>query len=208
MLKKQKQFTLCLGAGNGTATEGNGCVRFVEIATQTVNLTNILTNLNSSVINYNNTSDICIEQTAPPMQMTSNTLNDEQNEPDTIPNQLHNTKNNNGHCITDGASKNNYNNNSIADDNDDGSHDSQMCHATEIAEIDDNSGIDTHTLDSTNTDATVKFECNALATIDACDTTTIAKAHAENDTVIDDTEHGNRHPETENVNGPTNDFHV
>lgn len=52
------------GAGDGI--EGNGCAKFVEIATQTMNLTNFLTNLNSSATICNNTSEPNSEQMVTP----------------------------------------------------------------------------------------------------------------------------------------------
>lgn len=190
-----------LGAGNGTTAEGNGCVRFVEIATQTVNLTNILTNLNSSVTNYNNTSDICIEetqtptQTSTPTQIASNTLNAD----DSISNanQSHNSKN--GHCVTDGISTNNNKTDSVG-------HDTQTHHATEICDDDESSIIDTNTLDSTNMEATVKIDCKAVA-MDACESIEITKLHTEND-ATDETDSGSRMSATDAINGPTSDFRV
>lgn len=183
------------GAGNGTTAEGNGCVRFVEIATQTVNLTNILTNLNSSVTNFNNTSDICIEETQTQTQIASNTLNAD----DSISNanQSHNSKN--GHCVTDGISTNNNKTDSVA-------HDTQTHHATEICDDDESSIIDTNTSDSTNIEATVKIDCKAVA-MDACESTEITKLHTEND-ATDETDSGSRMPATDAINGPTSDFRV
>lgn len=189
--KKKKMFYL--GAGNGTAAEGNGCVRFVEIATQTVNLTNILTNLNSSVTNYNNTSDICIEEIQ--TQIASNALN--ANDSISNANQSHNSKN--GHCVTDGISTNNNKTDSVA-------HDTQPHHATEICDDDESSIIDTNTLDSTNMEATVKMDCKAV-TMDACESTEITKLHTEND-ATDEIDPGSRMTATEAINGPTSDFRV
>lgn len=111
-----------------SGAEGNGCIRYVEIATQTMNLTNILTNLNGSLTNSNNTSEPCSEQNVSPTTSTTPppppqpTLSSPP--PPPIPSQLtklsddpldvnhhhqsSNSKSNNGHCIrTDSNAKNN-----------------------------------------------------------------------------------------------------
>lgn len=180
----------------------------MEIATQTVNLTSILTNLNSSVTNYNNTSDICIEQNVLPSQINSNPSNDDEQNNDTvlIANQSLNSKNNNGHCITDGIPCNSNN----ATDMGDNVHDSEAIQSIKISDtVDDTSKVDANIVDDRNTEITVKCDGNALPT-DTSELTAIGKTHTETDSMVamDETDSANRHPPTENINGPTNDFCV
>lgn len=198
-------------AGGG-GTEGNGCARFVEIATQTVNLTNILTNLNSSVTNCNNTSKPNGDQQMVSMTMISSSITtmplpeEKQHEPDAVvhQSQLHNPKNNNGHCIIDGTPN---------PPNDDVTQVAPLLHHTfEIADIDAGPIIDTYQADSTNSDIVLKHDSSASVTDITVELTTTAKTPIENDTTAttDDTDLGKKHAATDasGINGPANDLRV
>lgn len=88
----------------------NGCVQFAEIATQTVNLTNLLTNLNTSLTNCNSISvpfidhiSISTNATSPPSSAAS---------ANQTFNHFHNNLTQSNACnSTDGGGTNNNNNN-------------------------------------------------------------------------------------------------
>lgn len=189
-------------SSGGHGTEGNGCARFVEIATQTVNLTNFLTNLNSSVSNCNNTSEASSEQIISPTVLSPNKSNDD---PHDASNQSHNAKSNNGHCIIDG--------NSTADVNANEGIITQVTplhHPLEIAAIDAGTMIDTYQGDSTNTDVIAKhdIESNVSVTV-ACEATFVGKTTSESETTTtDETELAKQLVSTDVINGPANDLRV
>lgn len=98
--------------------EGNGCVRYVEIATQTMNLSNVLTNFNSNLTNSNNTSEPCSDQnispttsitpSAPPMAVSPLNMQFDDDPLHVQSSKSSNSKSNNGHCIrTDYINANN-----------------------------------------------------------------------------------------------------
>lgn len=166
--------------GTGTPTEGNGCARFVEIATQTVNLTNILTNLNSSVAICNDTSEPCTDQTMSP---TTNTArNDDQRN---ASNQLHSAKSNNGHCIIDDHSNN---------DAEDGNT-QRLPVQIDKSDADADSIIDSHQTDCA---ITPKIE----------DSTTLTQDCQQTDRNADETDVGRKHASTDGINGPANNLRV
>lgn len=195
--------------GHGGGTEGNGCARFVEIATQTVNLTNILTNLNSSATNWNNTSEANSEQIISPPILSPSKSNDDL--PDAT-NQSHNAKNNNGHCIIDG--------NSNADVNADANTNvnegiiietttTPLHHPLEIADIDAGSMMDTHQGDSTNADIIVKHDFETNATVTMASEPITGKTLTESETTTtDETDLSKKHTSPDVVNGPANDLRV
>lgn len=187
---------------NGTGGEGNGCARFVEIATQTVNLTNILTNLNNSVTNCNNTSDPNCEQIVSPTTILlspTKTQNDEKCD------QLSNSKtNNNGHCIIDDNS------------NDDRKQLNEMHHSLEMVDV-DALAIDAYQGDGKIVDEHVKLvdsvteipcEINIIgktSTTESDITTTTTTADGDTDLTTTTTK---KHTSTDGINGPSNDLRV
>lgn len=89
-------------------------MRYVEIATQTMNLSNVLTNFNSNLTSSNNTSDPCsVQNVSPttsiapsaPVVATQSPLNKFNDDPLYV--QSSNPKNNNGHCIRTDSNENN-----------------------------------------------------------------------------------------------------
>lgn len=180
----------------GHGSEGNGCSRFVEIATQTVNLTNFLTNLNSSVTNRNNnSSEASSEQVILPAKS-----NDDSHD---ATNQTHNAKSNNGHCIIDS--------NSTADVNANAGINIQVTPLHHPLDIAADTMIDTYQGDSTNADVITKndFDSNA-PTAEACEATfVLGKTSAECETTtMDETDLAKQHTSTDVINGPANDLRV
>lgn len=92
-------------------------MRYVEIATQTMNLSNVLTNFNSNLTNSNNTSEPCSDQnisptmsmtpTAPPMAASPLNLQFNDDPLHVQSSKSSNSKSNNGHCIRTDSNANN-----------------------------------------------------------------------------------------------------
>lgn len=193
----------------------------MEIATQTVNLTNFLTNLNSSLTNCNNTSEPNSEQMVSPTIISPTKITPLNEEQQQQPNQIetldhqsqsHNlTKSNNGHCIVDGTPNDNV--------NDDETQVTPLHHTYEITDIDGDSVIDMYQDDSTNSDLVLKHDSSAsvtaiTTTIEPTMVITTGKitTTTENDsTTTDDTDLGKNHTTTSDasgINGPVNDLRV
>lgn len=191
----------------------------MEIATQTVNLTNFLTNLNSSLTNCNNTSEPNSEQMVSPTIISPTTmtpLNEEHQQLNQIDthehqSQSHNlTKSNNGHCIVDGTPNDNV--------NDDGTQVTPLHHTYEITDIDGDSVHDTYQDDSTNSDSILKHDSSAsvteiVTTIEPTMVITTGKISTTTETdptTTDDTDLGKNHTTTDasGINGPANDLRV
>lgn len=216
-------MTILFVSAGGHGTEGNGCARFVEIATQTVNLTNILTNLNSSTTNCNNTSGTNSEQMISPPILSPSILSPTKSHDDShdATNQSHNAKSNNGHCIIDGNSNadvNDANANANADANADTNANEGIIiqkpamplhDPLEIAHIDAGSMMDTHDGDNTNADAIVKHDFETSATVTMPTQPSTSKASIESETTTtDDTDRTKKHTSADVVNGPANDLRV
>lgn len=207
------------GIGSG-GSDGNGCARFVEIATQTVNLTNILTNLNSSVTNMS-------EPKNEPTILSTNTsptkLTEDLQQCDAL-NQAYNPKSNNGHCIIDG------NPNSILNDGGCITQMQSLHHSLEIADIDDvsTSMLDTYHGDSIHSNIVLKHDSSASVPEACASSTDIGRIPEKNEvtastaaappptttatattTVIEETDIGKKHvTTTDGLNGAANDLHV
>lgn len=138
----------------------NGCVKFVEIATQTVNLTHLASKLNTSLTNCNNISEACMDQASISSIPTSPevTLNDEKN--DTIihqPYKQQHRQNSNGHCIVD-----NQMNNSIDD-----MKCAQSSSSSSTTQVHDKEkSVDTDTIASTEIKSTIEtLDCGTNMSI-------------------------------------------
>lgn len=206
--------------------EGNGCVRFVEIATQTVNLTSVLTNLNSSVTNSNNTSEPCSEQIVSPTILSPNKMNDVTAD---VIHQSYNQKSNNGHCIIDDT-----NDDDDDDMNDESAHISQVQHqhassvsaSQEVSELNVSSVTEAQTTDIMNMDGVLKHDTNTLVTaadigetvVTVTSTSTptsipttvaaVVKTTTDTDSTADETEITKKHASIDGTNGPANDVRV
>lgn len=180
------------GVGSG-GSEGNGCAKFVEIATQTVNFTNILTNLNSCATNCTNTSELNSEQMVSSSITSPIKLIDEQHD---VLNQTLNPRNINGHCIVDGNSNTNM--------NDDVIQVTPSHHSFGMAEIDAGSIINSYQGVSTNSEIILKHDSSASVT----ETCKSNKTHTERELIADETDLGTKHVSIDGVNGPANDLRV
>lgn len=173
--------------------DGNGCVRFVEIATQTVNVTGALSaNLNSNLTNCCNTSEPTSEQIVSP-----NKLNDE---PAETLLQSYNRTSNNGNCIID-----DYSNKDIDTGN---GHVSQVHEPDEMSGMNVSSVTESQTADISLTDDVLKHSTNAsVITMDTNEEVT-AKTPTETDSTADDTDIPKTRGSIDGTNGPANDLRV
>lgn len=217
-----------MGILNYFTGEGNGCVRFVEIATQTVNLTSVLTNLNSSVTNSNNTSEPCSEQIVSPTILSPNKMNDVAAD---VIHQSYNQKSNNGHCIIDDTN----------DDDDDDMNDESKIHisqvqhqqattpvsaAKEFPQQNVSSVTEAQTTDITHMDGVLKHDTNTFVTTAdigetvvtvtstsmptsiPTDIAAVVKTPTDTDSTADETEITKKHASIDGTNGPANDVRV
>lgn len=173
-----------------------------------MNLTNILTNLNSSVTISNNTSEPCSEQIVSPTIPTPTKLCDEPL--DASAHQSHHPKNNNnGHCIIDDNSNNDIDDD---DDDDDNATESPAQQQPQDTTTATNAGsmTDTYPTETINSDVMLKHDASASVT-EIGDIVATTKSHTETtmtDSTADDTDIGKRHASTDAVNGPSNDVRV
>lgn len=176
--------------------EGNGCVRFVEIATQTVNVTGVLTNLNSSVTNSSNTSEPCGEQNELPIKLNVESA-------DSI-HQPYNQKNN-GHCIFDGNS-NNGNSHVIQEHQSDDGEEEPNDDDDKVSGINESAGLETQIPDAiTNTDGLKHGMNDSVTTTDINED---VETPIETDSTADDMDIGKKSATIDGTNGPANDLRV